>query len=123
MQVFFGCGGMMKFLQGGFYTGRIFHREESFQGVNFSGEILQCVNLPKYLYEISLFVLLSLYQFNFTRGDVKGNCPGKFSPGLNCQENSSVGRGIFPWRWSQISWHHLKQDQKLNIYKKTNFFN
>ena len=27
----------------------------------------------------------------------------KFSPGSNCPEDVSVGRGIFLWRWSQIS--------------------
>ena len=59
-----------------FSAGRTFHGEESFQGVNFSGEILHWVNLPEFLREISLCVLLSLYRFNFTRGDVKGNCPG-----------------------------------------------
>jgi hypothetical protein len=34
----------------------------------------------------------------------------------------SVGRGISPLTWDQISWHYLKNDQKLNK-KKTIFFN
>ena len=32
--------------------------------------------LREFQYKVSLYVLLSLYQFNFTRVDFKGNCPG-----------------------------------------------
>ena len=45
--------------------GRIFHGEGSFQEMNFLVENKIC-----------LYVSLSLYRFNFTRGDVKGNCMG-----------------------------------------------
>ena len=34
---------------------------------------------------------------------------GKFSPELDCQEHISMGRGIFPWRWSQVSVCHFKK--------------
>ena len=44
-----------------FSAGSIFHGDVSFQGVNFLGEILNWVNLPELLYEISLYVLISLY--------------------------------------------------------------
>jgi hypothetical protein len=59
-----------------FSAGRIFNGEDGFQGMKFSEEILHWVNLPELISEISLYVLLSLCRFNFTRGDVKGNCPG-----------------------------------------------
>ena len=59
-----------------FTRGEISMEREVSRGVNFSGEILHLVNLPEFLYEISLYVLLFLYRFNFRRGDVKGNCPG-----------------------------------------------
>jgi len=42
---------------------------------------------------------------------------GKFSPGLNCPDDISVGSGVFPRRWSQISWRYLNNDQKLNTKK------
>ena len=53
------------------------------------------MNLPEFIHEISFYVLLSLYRLNFTRGDVKANCPDKFSPGLHCPEDISMGRWIF----------------------------
>jgi hypothetical protein len=60
----------------------------------------------------------------------------KFSPGLNCPEDISMRRGIFPWRRNQVSWRYLKNEQKLNkkkfsqqkvrsniiMYMRTNFF-
>ena len=56
-----------------FSTGQIFRREGSFQGVNFSGEILgEFATIPRH---ISLYVLLSFNRSNFTRGGVKGNFP------------------------------------------------
>ena len=51
---------------------RFFHKEGSFQKVKFSGGVLHWVNLSGFLYEISLYVLLSLYKFNFRRGYAKG---------------------------------------------------
>jgi hypothetical protein len=39
-----------------------------------------------------LCFLLSLLRLNFRRGVVKGNCLGKFSPGLNFLEDISVER-------------------------------
>ena len=59
-----------------FSTGLTFHEKGSFQGVNFSGEVLHCGTLPEFLHKIRL---LSCSLFNdsyFTHGDVKGNCPG-----------------------------------------------
>ena len=66
----------INFLLRGFRTGRIIHREGKFEDMNFSREVLHWVNLPEFLYKISLYVLLSLYRFNFRREDVKGNCLG-----------------------------------------------
>jgi hypothetical protein len=34
------------------------------------------VNLPEFLYKISLYVLLFPYRFNFRSGDINGNCKG-----------------------------------------------
>ena len=73
-----------KILLDGFARGEFVYWKGNFQGLNFLGEILYSGNLPEFLYEISLYVLLSLYRFNFKCRDVKGNCPGKFVPGLNC---------------------------------------
>ena len=61
----------MKVLHGG-----IFRWEESFQGVNLSGKILYWGNSPEFLYKYNLYVLLSRFRLNVTRGDVKCNCPG-----------------------------------------------
>ena len=61
---------MHTFFRGGFsageiFLGIIFHREGSFQGVNFSGEILHWGSFSELLHEI-LQILL----------DIKGNYPG-----------------------------------------------
>ena len=72
---FSGREGRKNFLLEGFCTGRIFHVKERFQRVKISGEILHKGNFLEFIYEISLYVLLSLYRFNFTRLVVKGNCP------------------------------------------------
>jgi hypothetical protein len=55
----------------GVFPRGIFYREVSFQGVDLSGEICQN-SCTKFF----LNVLLSLSRLNFTRGAVKGNCPG-----------------------------------------------
>ena len=59
MYTFFG-GGVADFPLGGFSTGMIFRAEGSFQGVNFSGEILHWGNLPEFLYKI---LLMSCFLF------------------------------------------------------------
>jgi len=38
--------------------------------------------------------------------------PGEFASGLNCPDDIFVRRGIFPWRWNQVSWLYLKKDKK-----------
>ena len=84
-------GGEDEFSAGGFCH---FPWEGSFQGVNFSGKFtlgeFAIIPIRNFLY-----VLLSLYRFNFTRGDVKVIIRGKFSPGLNCPEDISYGEGDF----------------------------
>ena len=69
LYMFLGWGG-----EDDFSSGRICHGEnylwrENFQGVDFSREVLHWVNLPEFLYKISLYVLLSLYRFNFRCGN------------------------------------------------------
>ena len=68
-------GGGGRILPGGFSMRRTFIGEESFWGMNFSGEILHWGNLPEFPVRKSSHVLLSLCRLNFTAGDVKGNCP------------------------------------------------
>ena len=106
----------INFLDGGgveFSTGGIFHGDGSFQGVNFSGEILYWGTLPEFLYEIyhvSCFLFAdSILRLEMLRIVVQG----KLSPGFNFLE-SLIRGGIFLWRCSQISWNYLKNDQKLN---------
>ena len=73
MHTFFGWG-----REDEFSAGRIFNGEESFQGVKFSEEILNWVNLLEFIYEISLYVLLSLYRFNFRVEMLRVIFRGKF---------------------------------------------
>ena len=58
MHIFLGLGGMF---YGWGSSRKIFHRVGSFQGVNFSGEILHRRNLSELLYEI---LLMSCFLFS-----------------------------------------------------------
>ena len=59
----------------GVFQGVIFHREGSFQVVNFSGEIVHWGDLTEYLRKTYLYILLFLFRLNFTHGVVMNNCP------------------------------------------------
>jgi len=108
MPTFFGWR-EMKFLLGEFFTGRILHGEGRLQRVNVSGEILHWGNLPEFLHEI-LFISCILFPDSILHGEMlRVLVRGSFSPGLNCLGEISTDRGIFPWRWSQISWYYFKK--------------
>ena len=75
--------------------GIIFHRDRSFQGLNFLGEILQFGNLPEFLHK---FLLMSCFLFadSILRVEMLSVIVrSKFSSGLNCVENKYVWRRNF----------------------------
>jgi hypothetical protein len=76
------------------------------------------MNLQEFIYEffyMSCFLFANLIlRLEILRVIARG----KSSAGLNCPEDIPLGRRIFPWRRSQVSWPYLKKDQKL----KTSFF-
>ena len=98
---------LVEFLHGDpFPYGGMFPKGEFFRG-----------NLPKLLYKI-LLMSCSLLVDTSTRGDVKGTSVRcKFSPGLNCLENKSLGRRDFSVEEWQNFLELLKNDQKLNKIK------
>jgi hypothetical protein len=75
VHTFFGWGGEDKFSAGRILHSETFPWRGKFQGGELFRGNFTLVNLPELLYEISVYVLLSLYRFLFPRGDVKGNCP------------------------------------------------
>ena len=81
----------------GLTYGEIFHGKGSLQEVNLSGEIIHWGIYQNSYIEFFLYVFLSLFRLDFTRGVVKGNSPGYFFTLLNCLEDISVGRKISPW--------------------------
>ena len=83
MHTFFGRGGS---------AGTIFHGERSFQGLNFSEEILHYGNLPEFLYEILLVSYFLIADSILSAEMLRVIVRGKFSPGFNCLENKSVWR-------------------------------
>ena len=81
---------------GGFCTGRIFHAERNFQGLNFSREVLHCVNLPEFLPKL-LYMSCRLFTDSILGVEMlRVIFQGKFSPGLNYPEDISLEREIFP---------------------------
>ena len=72
----------MNFLVGVFSTGRILNGDGKFQGVNFFKGNFTLGNFPGFLNDILHMMLRVITQ-------------GKFSSGLNFQEDLSVGRRYF----------------------------
>ena len=93
-------GGGGKFSAGCFSTGKFSMGKEVSRGEFVRGNYVlgEFARIPR---QNSFYVMLSLYRFIFT--ELKVIDRGKFSPGLNCLENISVGRGILPLKWGQIS--------------------
>ena len=58
LHAFSGGKGRMNFMLRGFCMGRIFYGKGRFKKVKISGEILRCVYLPEFPYEIRLYVWL-----------------------------------------------------------------
>ena len=89
------CWERANFILMGLSTRIIFHWKGSYQGLNFSGEILHWGNLPEFLYKIRLMSFLlfadSILHVEILRVIVRS----KFSPGVNCLENESAGRRDF----------------------------
>ena len=82
-------GGGDKYFAVGFFHGGIFQGEESFQGVNLSGEIIHCGNLREFLYNL-FFLYMSCFLFSVSilhAEWLKIIVRGKFSSGLNCLED------------------------------------
>jgi len=86
----------------GFFQGENFPRRVKFPGVNFSGEILRWGNFLEFLYE-TLLMTSFLYVDSILRVEMLSVTVW------------GEGGGIFPKRCSQISWHYLKNDQKLKL--------
>jgi len=83
----------------GFFHREMFHEEGSFQGVNLSGEIIHCGNLPQFLYKI-LFMSCFLFSVSILRAEwIRLIVRGKLSPGLNCLEDISMVRGFLHGGW------------------------
>ena len=100
--------GRTNFCWGDFALGEFSMDKEFSRGWNFSEEIAywgKCQSLyTKFLY-LSCFIFTdSILRMEVLRVIVQG----KFSPGLNCPEKISVGRGIFPRTWGQIFWRFWK---------------
>ena len=78
----------------GFFDGRIFHGEGSFQGVNLWEEITHWGNFPESFNKI-IFMSCFLFSFSILREEwLRVIVRGKFSLGLKCLEKISVGRGF-----------------------------
>jgi len=85
-------------------AGRTFHREGSFQEValfkrNFTLREFARISIRNFFIMSCLFFTDSTLHVKMLRVIVWG----KFSVELNCPEDISIGRGIFLWRWSQLS--------------------
>ena len=78
-----------------FSTGIMLSGEGRFQGVNFSRKILYQRNLPEFLYEILLMSCFLFADSILPVEKIRVGVLGKFSPGLNCLENKSMGRRDF----------------------------
>ena len=95
-----------------FPRGESFMEREVSRGWTFQGEFYTRWIRQNSYAKISLFVLLSLYQFNFRRGDSKGNCPGFIFASNELSRGYFCGEGDFLWRWSQVFRSCLKNDRK-----------
>jgi hypothetical protein len=54
-------------------------------------------------------------------GAVKGNSPEIIFTGVELSRVYFRDEGISPWRWGQISWDYLKNDQTLSLKKRQIF--
>jgi hypothetical protein len=64
---------------------------------------------PEFLYKILLISCFLFADSILCVEMLKVIVRGKFSPGLNCLENISVGRRGFLLSWSQISLRYLEK--------------
>ena len=100
-------GGGEKFSAGGFPRGIFpcggkFPVSELVRG-NYTLQEFVKILLQNYFYMSCLLFSLSILRAERLRIIIRDDC----SSGLNF-----FGEGVFPWRWGQIFWHYLKNNQK-----------